>query len=311
MTDEDAPSSAPPPSGPFRKPRPGLGRGLSALLGDAEREEPVGGGHEPSVGIRLLPVSSLAPHPEQPRRHFDEEALDELAKSISARGLIQPIVVRPHGKAYQIVAGERRWRAAQRARLHEVPVIVRDLDEAETLEIAIVENIQREDLNAIEEAEAYAKLIGQFGHTHDALARLVNKSRSHIANLLRLLDLPPTVRQRVVEGALTMGHARALIGAPDPEKLARIVVERDLSVRETEKLAREAKPRAARNGDGGNRSDGRIIDSDIAALERQLGDVLGLNVKITFGDKGGAVTLAYSTLDQLDMICQRLTGETI
>lgn len=304
MTDE-APAPAPPP----RKPRPGLGRGLSALLGDAAREEPVAPGSTASTGVRMLPVSSLAPHPEQPRRHFDEGALEELAKSIAQRGLIQPIVVRPHGKDYQIVAGERRWRAAQRARLHEVPVIVRELDEAETLEIAIVENIQREDLNAIEEAEAYAKLIGDFGHTQEALARIVHKSRSHIANLLRLLDLPPTVRQRVVEGALTMGHARALIGAPDPEKLARIVVERDLSVRDTEKLARDAKPRAA--GKGGAAKPDMVADADIAALERQLGDVLGLNVRISYGEKGGSLTLAYSTLDQLDMVCQRLTGEII
>lgn len=308
MTDE-TPSAAAVSPAP-RKPRPGLGRGLSALLGDAEREEPVRPGREPSSGVRMLPVSSLAPHPGQPRRYFNEDALEDLAKSIAARGLIQPIVVRPHGKDYQIVAGERRWRAAQRARLHEVPVIVRELSEAETIEIAIVENIQREDLNAIEEAEAYAKLIGEFGHTQDALARIVHKSRSHIANLLRLLDLPPSVRQRVVEGALTMGHARALIGAPDSEKLARIVVERDLSVRDTEKLARDAKPRPA-----GKESEPRaravVVDSDIAALERQLGDVLGLNVRITFGEKGGSLTLTYSTLDQLDMVCQRLTGEKI
>ncbi len=304
---EETPATPTPATAP-RKPRPGLGRGLSALLGDAEREEPVRPGTEPSMGVRLLPVSSLSPHPDQPRRHFDEDALEELAKSIAMRGLIQPIVVRPHGKDYQIVAGERRWRAAQRARLHEVPVIVRDLDEAQTVEIAIVENIQREDLNAIEEAEAYAKLINEFGHSQEALAKIVHKSRSHIANLIRLLDLPQSVRQRVVEGALTMGHARALIGAPDPEKLAKIVVERDLSVRDTEKLAREAKPRAA--GKGGDKAGG-TSNADIAALERQLGDVLGLNVKISFGEKGGALTLAYSTLDQLDMICQRLTGEKI
>lgn len=304
---EETPATPTPAAAP-RKPRPGLGRGLSALLGDAEREEPVRPGTEPSMGVRLLPVSSLSPHPDQPRRHFDEDALEELAKSIAMRGLIQPIVVRPHGKDYQIVAGERRWRAAQRARLHEVPVIVRDLDEAQTVEIAIVENIQREDLNAIEEAEAYAKLINEFGHSQEALAKIVHKSRSHIANLIRLLDLPATVRQRVVEGALTMGHARALIGAPDPEKLAKIVVERDLSVRDTEKLAREAKPRAA--GKGGEKAGGGS-NADIVALERQLGDVLGLNVKISFGEKGGALTLAYSTLDQLDMICQRLTGEKI
>lgn len=309
MTDDTTPAASASVT-PLRKPRPGLGRGLSALLGDAEREEPVRPGAQPSAGVRMLPVSSLAPHPEQPRRHFDEDALDELAKSIAARGLIQPIVVRPHGKEYQIVAGERRWRAAQRARLHEVPVIVRDLDEAETLEIAIIENIQREDLNAIEEAEAYAKLIGEFGHTQEALARIVHKSRSHVANLLRLLDLPPSVRQRVVEGALTMGHARALIGAPDPESLARIVVERDLSVRETEKLARDAKPRGAGAGKGAERAD-PAANADIAALERQLGDVLGLNVRISYGEKGGTVTLAYSTLDQLDMVCQRLTGEKI
>ncbi len=309
MTQETPTPAAAPTPASQRKSRPGLGRGLSALLGDVEREEPVQPGAEHSVGVRMLPVSSLAPHPEQPRRHFDEDALDELAKSIAMRGLIQPIVVRPHGKEFQIVAGERRWRAAQRARLHEVPVIVRDLDEAETLEIAIVENIQREDLNAIEEAEAYSKLIGEFGHTQEALAKVVHKSRSHIANLLRLLDLPHSVRQRVVEGALTMGHARALIGAPDPEQLARIVVERDLSVRETEKLAREAKPRGA--GKGAGSGSGGAGNADIAALERQLGDVLGLNVKISFGEKGGALTLAYSTLDQLDMICQRLTGEKI
>ena len=310
MTEETPQETVTPAAAPLgiRKARPGLGRGLSALLGDAEREEPVRPGTEPSMGVRMLPVSSLAPHPEQPRRHFDEDALEELAKSIAMRGLIQPIVVRPHGKDYQIVAGERRWRAAQRARLHEVPVIVRDLDEAQTLEIAIVENIQREDLNAIEEAEAYSKLINDFGHSQEALAKIVHKSRSHIANLIRLLDLPQSVRQRVVEGALTMGHARALIGAPDPEKLAKIVVERDLSVRDTEKLAREAKPRAA--GKGGERSSS-VANADIVALERQLGDVLGLNVKISFGEKGGALTLAYSTLDQLDMICQRLTGEKI
>lgn len=307
MTEETPTPAAAPLS--TRKARPGLGRGLSALLGDAEREEPVRPGTEPSMGVRMLPVSSLAPHPEQPRRHFDEDALEELAKSIAMRGLIQPILVRPHGKDYQIVAGERRWRAAQRARLHEVPVIVRDLDEAQTLEIAIVENIQREDLNAIEEAEAYAKLIDDFGHSQEALAKIVHKSRSHIANLIRLLDLPQSVRQRVVEGGLTMGHARALIGAPDPEKLAKIVVERDLSVRDTEKLAREAKPRAPGKGGGDKGSSGS--NADIAALERQLGDVLGLNVKISFGEKGGALTLAYSTLDQLDMICQRLTGEKI
>ncbi len=296
------------------KPR-SLGRGLSALLGDAQQEAPTRPGAadsdpRPTPGLRTLPVGSLAPHPDQPRRHFDEDALDELARSIERRGLIQPIVVRPHGKEYQIVAGERRWRAAQRAHLHEVPVIVRDLDDAETLEIALIENIQREDLNAIEEADAYRKLIAQFGHTQEALAKIVNKSRSHVSNMMRLLDLPDEVRAMVVSGELEMGHARALIGAPDPLALARTAIEGGLSVRQVEKLAREAKPpRLGRVETKSYKGDER--DPDIAALERQLGDLLGLNIRIAYGEKGGTLTLHYSTLDQLDMVCQRLSGERI
>lgn len=289
-----------------RKRPSGLGRGLSSLLGEAVREEPVAPGGDRSPGVRTVAVSEMEPHPEQPRRHFDEDALDELARSIEARGLIQPIVVRPHRGGYQIVAGERRWRAAQRARLHQVPVIVRDFDEAETLELALVENIQREDLNAIEEAEAYRKLIDRFGHSQEALGRIVHKSRSHIANLLRLLDLPATVRGMLAEGKLTMGHARALITAPDPEALAAQVVERGLSVRETERLARGTKPAAASPP-----RPAKEADADIAALERQLGDILGLKVKIAYGSGSGSVTLGFSSLDQLDLICQRLTGERI
>lgn len=290
-----------------RKPRPGLGRGLSALLGDAIGETPVGGPAEGQsrTGLRMLPVSSLVPHPDQPRRHFDDDALEELARSIQTRGLIQPIVARPTGHNYQIVAGERRWRAAQRARLHEVPVIVRDLTDAETMEIALVENIQRQELNAIEEAEAYQRLIEQFGHTQEALGKLVNKSRSHVANLLRLLDLPQPVRALVVDGSIEMGHARALIGVPDAERVARVVAEKGLSVRETEKLARDSKPAARKKSGSAER------DADIEALERHLGDVLGLNIRISHSPKGGSVNIAYSTLDQLDMLCQRLTGERI
>ncbi|MDQ2762628.1 MAG: ParB/RepB/Spo0J family partition protein [Pseudomonadota bacterium] len=300
MTDPLAPDT------PRPKPRSGLGRGLNALLGDMAREEPVGTGETVSAGLRTLPVGSLSPHPGQPRRHFDEAALEELATSIAARGLIQPIVVRPHGKGYQIVAGERRWRAAQRARLHEVPVIVRDFNDAETLEVALVENIQRQDLNAIEEAEAYHRLIDDFGHTQEVLGKLVHKSRSHIANLLRLLDLPRPVQERVVTGELTMGHARALIGAPDIEALADQIVAKGLSVREAERLARAAKPdqRTRSGGDGGR-------DADLAALEHQLADLLGLSVRIAHSAKGGTLTLNYATLDQLDMICQRLSGERI
>lgn len=309
MSEGDTGSNA-----PSRKPRQGLGRGLSALLGDAAREEPTTGDRETGTSVRLLPVTAMTPHPGQPRRHFDEEAITELANSIAQRGLIQPIVVRPHGKDYQIVAGERRWRAAQRARLHEVPVIVRELSDAETLEIALVENIQRRDLNAIEEADAYRKLIDEFGHTQEALARLVGKSRSHIANLMRLLDLPDDVQALVTEERLTMGHARALLGASDPSTLAHKVVTSEMSVRDTEKLVKAARPGS--NGSGRNASPRAIPthdsgNADIAALEQQLGDVLGLKVRIAHSEQGGTLTLSYSTLDQLDLVCQRLSGETI
>ncbi len=291
---------------PVRKRHTGLGRGLSSLLGEVEQEAPVSGA-SPRGGIQMLPVAAIAPHPHQPRRHFDEEALAELGESIRSRGLIQPIVVRPLGDGYQIVAGERRWRAAQKARLHEVPALVRDFDDVETLEVAIVENIQRQDLNAIEEAEAYKRLIHEFGHTQEALGRLVHKSRSHVANLLRLLDLPQKVRGYVASGELSMGHARALIPAEDPESLALEVINRDLSVRETEKLVRAGKPRKPRLG----KMEFKGASADIEALERQLGDMLGLKVRITHRPDGGTVALGYSSLDQLDMICQRLSGEKI
>ena len=282
----------------------GLGRGLSALLGEVQREQPVDAALPRDGVVRMIAVSDLDSHPGQPRRHFDEAALDELAESIARRGLIQPIVARPSGDRWQIVAGERRWRAAQRAQLHQVPVIVRDLDDAETLEIALIENVQRQDLNAIEEAEAYKRLGAQFGHSQDALGKLVGKSRSHVANLLRLLDLPEQVRAMVADGRLDMGHARALITAPDPEMLASEVVKRGLSVRETEKLAKGAKPRQAPIEYKG-------ASADIWALERQLGDLLGLKVRIAHKAKSGTVTLNYNSLDQLDMICQRLSGEKI
>nr|WP_295374156.1 ParB/RepB/Spo0J family partition protein [uncultured Sphingosinicella sp.] len=289
---------------PLRKRHPGLGRGLSSLLGEAVHEAPVSG----SAGlVHSLPVSSIEPHPGQPRRHFDEDALNELADSIRLRGVIQPIVVRPNGHRYQIVAGERRWRAAQRAHLHEVPVIVREFDDTETLEVALIENVQRQDLNAIEEAEGYKRLIDEYGHTQDALGKLVHKSRSHVANLLRLLDLPQKVRDYVATGELSMGHARALIPADDSEALAEEVVKRGLSVRDTEKLVRTGRERRPVQG----RLEIKGSNADIEALERQLGDLLGLKVKIGHGANGGIVSLGYSTLDQLDMICQRLSGEKI
>lgn len=289
-----------------RKRPSGLGRGLSALLGETAAEQPLSGGSR-VAGVQTIPVSQIRPHPGQPRRRFAEEALEELAISIAARGVIQPIVVRPHDGGYQIVAGERRWRAAQRAHLHEIPAIVRDFTEAETLEVALVENIQRQDLNAIEEAEAYHRLTVDYGHSQEELAKIVHKSRSHVANLIRLLDLPVPVRDMVADGRLSMGHARALITAPDPLALAERVVAEGLSVRETEKLAKAAKP----GSDRGGKIEYKSMNADVAALERQLGDLLGLKVQIKHGPSGGNVMLNYSTLEQLDMICQRLTGEAI
>jgi ParB family transcriptional regulator, chromosome partitioning protein len=290
---------------PIRKRQGGLGRGLSSLLGEVANEAPVAGGV--GAGVQTLPVASIEPNAGQPRRHFDEQALNDLADSIRSRGLIQPIVVRPHGHRFQIVAGERRWRAAQRAQLHEVPVVVREFDDTQTLEVALIENVQRQDLNAIEEAEGYQRLIDEYGHTQEALGQLVNKSRSHIANLLRLLDLPAKVRSHVATGALSMGHARALISAEDPEAAAEEVVRRELSVRDTEKLVRQGRNPRLRQG----KLDYKSGNADIEALESQLGDLLGLKVTIAHGAAGGSVTLAYSTLDQLDMICQRLSGEKI
>ncbi|MEP3225285.1 MAG: ParB/RepB/Spo0J family partition protein [Parasphingorhabdus sp.] len=300
----------------------GLGRGLNSLFGEIQREEPLiqsadvsGGGAEGEArvdGLRSIAISDIRPNPDQPRQQFDNAALDELADSMKLRGVIQPIVVRPHGKNFQIVAGERRWRAAQRARLHQVPAIVRSLNDAETLEIAIVENVQRRDLNAVEEAEAYVKLKDDFGHSQAKLAELVGKSRSHIANLMRLLELPESVRELVGDEKLSMGHARALINAPHSEDLAQQVVKQGLSVRDTEKLVRKMlggpkrKTKASLSSAGEN-------DADIRAVESHLGDLLGLKVAIqSKGQTGaGSMTIDYNNLDQLDLICQRLTGEHI
>lgn len=287
----------------------GLGRGLSSLLGEVAREQPIAGEAPRPAGIQMLPVAQIVPNPDQPRRHFDEAALDELAASLTQRGLIQPIVVRQqrdHG-FYEIVAGERRWRAAQKARLHEIPALLRKLDDAETLELAIIENVQRQDLNAIEEAASYQRLATEYGHKQEAIAKLVGKSRSHIANLLRLLELPMSVRQAVVDGHLSMGHARALVGAEDASALAEEVIRRSLSVRETEQLARGGKARKPT----GPKAVSSEPDADVAMLERQLRDQLGLKVGIAYGAKGGTVTINYATLDQLDMVCQRLSGERI
>jgi len=221
--------------------------------------------------------------------------------------VLQPILIRPVGDGYELIAGERRWRAAQKAQLHRIPALVRDMDDAATAEVALIENVQRADLNAIEEADAYKQLIIGFGHNQDEVGRLVGKSRSHIANLLRLLDLPEDVRALLLSGDLSMGHARAIATSPDASAIAARIVSEGLSVRQVEQLARAARPVKAAAKEGS----ARPVDADLAALERQLGDLLGLRVKVAHGKSGGTVALHYSSLDQLDLICQRLSGEPI
>jgi len=297
--------------------RRGLGRGLSALMADVNLDSPApgaaqGGGEIARRGEIAVPIESLAPNPEQPRRDFAQENLDELAASIREKGVIQPLIVRRDpagGPGYQIVAGERRWRAAQMAQLHMVPVLVRELDDTEVLEVAIIENIQRADLNAVEEATAYRQLMERFGHTQEALARALGKSRSHIANVLRLLNLPGEVLVMLREGRLTAGHARAMVTAPDPAALARQVVAKGLSVRETERLARasDAGPKP-RGGPAARRAPEK--DADTRALEADLSASLGMKVALEHGSagEGGQMVIRYTSLDDLDELCRRLTG---
>lgn len=279
----------------------GLGRGLSALLGDQASDKPQGGG-----GVIEAPIEHVAPNPLQPRKRFDEDAIADLVASIRAQGVLQPLLVRRKATAagdaalYEIIAGERRWRAAQAARLERVPVIVKDLSDSESLEIALIENIQREDLNAIEEALAYRRLIDEFGHTQEALAKALGKSRPHVANILRLLDLPEDVQEMVVEGALSMGHARALVVARDPSALAREAVRQGLNVRQVE-------TRVKREGKAGQPRQTPRLDPNTSALERDLSSALGLKVAIDDrAQKGGEVKIRYRTLEQLDEICRRL-----
>jgi len=296
---------------PLKK-KMGLGRGLDALLGEALRGDSMAAKSNSDMdsrgqGVATLSVIDIRPNPDQPRRHFADEKLDELAASIAKHGIIQPIIVRPFQGGYQIVAGERRWRAAQRAQLHDIPAIIRSFDDSETLEIALLENIQRQDLNPIEEAEAYKKLTELFGHSAAELAELVHKSRSHVANMMRLLDLPPTLRDLVTEEKLSMGHARALLGSDNAVQLAMLVIKNGLSVRATEALVQQERaPKAKRTV-----SVGQPENADIRAVESHLGDLLGLKVRIAQKNitGAGAVTFEYGSLDQLDMLCQRLTGE--
>jgi ParB family chromosome partitioning protein len=304
------------PAAAKRKP-PALGRGLGALLGDTRREEPLEAGVTGIAngsGLASLPIAEIEPHPEQPRRRFDEAALDELAASIAARGVIQPIIVRrlPSGR-YQLVAGERRWRAAQKAQLHEIPALIRDLSERDVKALALIENLQREDLNPIEEARAYHRLAEDEGLTQADIAKMVDKSRSHVANLQRLLALPEPVIALVEDGSLSMGHARALIGAENAEAIAETAVTKSLSVRDVEALVRKRMrgeappPRRARAGRSAE------DNADIAAVQGNLEELLGLPVTISVDadPAAGSVTIRYRTLDQLDLVCQRLSGGAV
>ncbi len=281
-----------------------LGRGLAALIGDMATMEGARVA-ESASGTKRLPLEFIIANRANPRREFDPAQLEELTSSIREKGVMQPLLVRPtkDPNIFEIIAGERRWRAAQKAGLHEIPVIIRDVDDKEALELAIIENVQRVDLNPLEEAQGYGQLIDQFDYTQQDLAQVIGKSRSHVANTLRLLRLPQDVRDMLSRGELTAGHARTLITADDPAGLARRIVGAGLSVREAEALSqRGSAPRRKPAGEH------REKDSDTVALEKRLSDVLGLAVSIDHRDEGGRIEIRYRTLEQLDAICARLTG---
>jgi len=302
----------------------GLGRGLSALLGEEDEDvgAAVAGGNEnaahpgPGGTTQLIAITDLKPSPFQPRSNFDDEAIDDLAASIRQKGIIQPILVRASSTGettYEIIAGERRWRAAQRAQLHEVPVLVRDFDDRETAEIALIENLQRQDLSPLEESEGYSRLMSDFSHTQEALAQALGKSRSHIANSLRLLTLPAPIKQMLSDRVLSPGHARALLGADNAVELATHIVRKGLNVRQTEKLVKTDGGKTARQKKSSS-TRGIEKDPDTVALERDLSNMLGLAVNIDFDGAGGKISVRYETLEQLDDILKRLSqgrlGET-
>jgi ParB family chromosome partitioning protein len=283
----------------------GLGRGLSALFGDEENDNSEGQGAAGSR--RMMPVEWLTPNPDQPRRVFTKEALAELADSIRQYGMIQPILVRPipeAGNRYQIVAGERRWRASQVAQLHEVPVTIQYLTDEAVLELGLIENLQREDLTPLEEAEAFQALMTRFGHTQDKVAQAVGKSRSYVANMVRLLGLPETVKAYMRDGKLSAGHARTLVTADDPVALAKAMVEGGLNVRAAEALTANKKTKLVR---GNVKKAVPSKDADTSALEREMSNVLGMNVAIKTAGKGGSLTISYASLDQLDDVLHRLS----
>ncbi|CUH79643.1 ParB/RepB/Spo0J family partition protein [Tropicibacter naphthalenivorans] len=292
--------------------RRGLGRGLSALMADVHPVEEQRQPDAPRRPDRLVPIENIVPNPDQPRRTFTEPQLEELANSIKTKGVIQPLIVRVNPRdesQFEIVAGERRWRAAQMAQLHELPVLVREFNDTEVLEVAIIENIQRADLNPIEEAAGYKQLMFKFGHTQEKLAEALGKSRSHIANLMRLLNLPDSIQTLVSDGALSAGHARALITATNPEELAKTVVEKGLSVRETERLAKGVTAPAPKIGTAAPKASTEK-DADTRALEGDLTAALGMKVSIDHkpGQEKGRISISYETLEELDLLCGVLSS---
>jgi ParB family chromosome partitioning protein len=283
-----------------------LGRGLAALIGEVAAES---SSVERPRGQRRLPTSALRPNARNPRRVFSNAELDELAASLRERGIIQPIIARPvRGAAdqYEIIAGERRWRAAQRAGLHEVPVVVVDATDAEALEMAIIENVQRADLNPLEEADGYRALMEEFGNSQDDIAKTVGKSRSYVANTLRLLKLPETVKAHIHSGKLSAGHARMLVGQPNAEELAEEIVARGLNVRQVEAMAREAGEKRGKNPPGRKAHRRAEKNANMLALEKRISDALGLIVSIDHRERGGTLTIRYRNLDQLDDVLRRL-----
>ncbi len=282
-----------------------LGRGLAALIGEVGDEMSV---VERGRGQRKIPVEFIRPNPRNPRKYFEDSELQELTQSIRDRGIIQPIIVRPLPKlqdAYEIVAGERRWRAAQAAGLHEVPVVVVDIDDKTSLEYAILENVQRADLNPIEEAQGYSRLMAEFSYTQENLSKIIGKSRSHIANMMRLSDLPEPVKTLLVNRKITAGHGRALLAVKDPQKVAKLIMDQGLSVRQVEEIAQADQAQAPKLETKSARPKSEK-DPDTRALERALQDVLGLSVSIEHKGKGGELRISYKTLDQLDGLCRRL-----
>jgi len=286
-----------------------LGRGLAALIGDVGAESSV----ERPRGQRRLPIGSLRPNARNPRRAFSNSELDELVASLRERGIIQPIIARPLrgvADAYEIIAGERRWRAAQRAGLHEVPVVIIEATDAEALQLAIIENVQRADLNPLEEAAGYRALMDEFGNSQDEIAKIIGKSRSHVANTLRLLTLSERVKAYIYGGKLSAGHARMLVGQPNAEELAEEIVARGLNVRQVEAMAREAVKRSGKEQANGRTARERLAkNANTLALEKRLADALGLAVSIDHRDRGGILSIRYRSLDQLDEVVRRLEAK--